>query len=362
MFRVPTDIKAGRAITINGQVYAKDARVRVDDLVFLGTTNALSALLSKGVLYASPDQHARKTHAGNPQPTSLPPIVLNAVLAAEEIQDAPGAPTDIAVTNGNLQVSIAFTAGAAGTSVTTDVEYSLDSGVTWTTSGGVTSPIVVADLVNGTDYAIKLRSINAYGQGAASAVAPGHPATTASAPRALVATRGDRTASIAFTVPSSDGGASITVYEYRIGAGAWTATIPATSASPLVITGLTNGAEVSVTLRAVNAAGNGTASTACVFTPPALIPEAPAALVATPAALAVAIAFTVPAYNGGSVITKYQHSFDDGGSWFDAAPVETASPYNMALPAADYTVVLRAVNAVGNGPKSAPVTFTVPAA
>lgn len=267
MFRVPTDIKAGRAVTLRGHSYVKDARINVDHLKQLAATNALSALLSKGVLYAYPDAHARKTHAANPQPSSLPPIVLRAVLAAEEIQDAPGAPTDVVVTNGNAQVSIAFTAGSAGTSATTDVEYSIDDGVTWVSSAGTTSPIVVTGLVNGTEYPIHLRSVNAYGHGALSAQATGHPATTSSAPLALVATAGDTTASIAFNVPANTGGASIIEYQYSVDSGAWTSTVPATSASPLVLTGLVNDVQVSVRLRAVNAAGNGAASTPVTVTP-----------------------------------------------------------------------------------------------
>jgi hypothetical protein len=269
MFAVPTDIKAGRAVTLLGHSYVKDARINVDHLTTLAARNVLTALLRKGVLYAYPDPYGRKTRTGNPQPGSLPPVILRAVLAAEEIQDAPGALTDVVVTNGNGQVSIAFTAGAAGSSPTTDVEYSLDDGVTWNTSGGTTSPFVVDNLTNGVEYLIHLRSVNSYGHGALSAQASGHPATTSSAPLALVATPGDTTASIAFNVPNNNGGASIIEYQYSIGAGAWTSTVPATSASPLEIEGLTNDVEVSVRLRAVNAVGNGAASTAVLVTPTA---------------------------------------------------------------------------------------------
>jgi hypothetical protein len=84
-----------------------------------------------------------------------------------------------------------------------------------------------------------------------------------SAPLALVATPGDTTASIAFTEPANDGHGPITGYKYRIDSGSWLAG----TASPIVITGLVNDIQVSITLRAVNEAGDGTISTAVLVTP-----------------------------------------------------------------------------------------------
>ena len=85
-------------------------------------------------------------------------------------------------------------------------------------------------------------------------------ATTANAPTALVATASDGQVSIAFTAPSNNGGAAITDYEYQLDSGTWTSA--GTAATPVVITGLTNGTAYSIKLRAVNSAGNGTESAA----------------------------------------------------------------------------------------------------
>lgn len=49
----------------------------------------------------------------------------------------------------------------------------------------------------------------------------------------------------------------------------WVSRSPASTVSPLVITGLTNGTEYSVTLRAVNSAGAGSASAVVKATPSA---------------------------------------------------------------------------------------------
>ena len=75
------------------------------------------------------------------------------------------------------------------------------------------------------------------------------------APYNLIATPGDQTVSIAFTA-GSDNGTPISDYEYRLGDGNW---VPSgRTASPIVVSsGLTNGTDHTLTLRAVSAAGDG---------------------------------------------------------------------------------------------------------
>jgi hypothetical protein len=92
--------------------------------------------------------------------------------------------------------------------------------------------------------------------------------TTPDAPTSLAVTIAKGSASVAFTA-GADGGSSITNYEYQLdGAGAWIALSPAATYSPVTIPGLTNGTAYTVKLRAVNAIGAGTASSASSsFTP-----------------------------------------------------------------------------------------------
>ena len=85
------------------------------------------------------------------------------------------------------------------------------------------------------------------------------------APSGLSATAGDSEVSVAFTAPEDDGGAAIADYEYQLDTGTWSSA--STTSSPVVITGLTNGTTYSIKLRAVNAAGNGVASSAVSSTP-----------------------------------------------------------------------------------------------
>jgi hypothetical protein len=264
---VPTDVKASWAQTINGVSYAADARLEYADIEFLARTNSLSAYLSNGSLYLSPTPNGQDPHrAGRSVPVGLNVKVLNALLTQEQSQDVPAIPTDVVATAATATtVSVAFTAGAAGGASIMNYEYKVGSGA-WTAldPADVTTPITVP-VAAGASGTLRIRAVNLHGPGVQSATAAYSVALPA-APTALVATPGDTTASIAFT-PGAAGGSSITDYEYRVDAGAWTT--GATSASPVVITGLTNDVEVSVELRAVSAFGNGAASAAVLVTPTA---------------------------------------------------------------------------------------------
>lgn len=115
-------------------------------------------------------------------------------------------------------------------------------------------------------------------------------AVAPSAPSITGVTAGDAQLSVAFTAPSSNGGATITNYEYSTNGGTtWTAPSPAVTSSPLAITGLVNGTTYDVQLRAVNSAGSGTATATTQATPVA--PASPT-ITALPAVLGSALGTT----------------------------------------------------------------------
>ena len=93
-------------------------------------------------------------------------------------------------------------------------------------------------------------------------------AVVASAPTITGITAGDGQLSVAFTAPSSNGGASIGNFQYSTDGGTnWLTPDPPVASSPLLITGLINGTTYNVQLRAVNSAGSGTASSTTQGTP-----------------------------------------------------------------------------------------------
>ncbi len=90
--------------------------------------------------------------------------------------------------------------------------------------------------------------------------------TVPDAPTIGAATAGNASASITFTAPVSNGGATITGYTATCTAG--TATLSGTAtASPISVTGLTNATTYSCSVKATNSAGSGAASSALSVTP-----------------------------------------------------------------------------------------------
>jgi hypothetical protein len=184
---------------------------------------------------------------------------------------APSAPSIDSITAGDGQLSVAFTTPSSdGGSAITGYEYSTDNGATWVSASSASSPIVITGLINGTVYNVKLRAVNAVGDGSASGAVSQTPtsggSSEPSAPLIDDVVAGDGQLSVFFAPPSDDGGSAITDYEYSLDGGAnWISA--ASTTSPIVITGLSNGTSYSVMLRAVTSAGDGAASTAVSSTP-----------------------------------------------------------------------------------------------
>jgi hypothetical protein len=130
-------------------------------------------------------------------------------------------------------------------------------------------------------------------------------ATILDAPTILSIEARDQSVAVNFTAPGLNGGSAITNYKYSIDGGTtFLARQTGTTASPMIITGLTNGTSYNVQIKAVNANGDGISSTTSSETP-YTVPNAPTSVVATPGNTQVSVAFTAPVDNGGSAITSY---------------------------------------------------------
>jgi len=92
-------------------------------------------------------------------------------------------------------------------------------------------------------------------------------ATVPGAPTGATATAGNAQATVSFTPPASNGGATITSYTVTSLIGGFTAT---GSSSPITVTGLTNGTAYSFTVTATNSVGPGPASGASNSVTPAV--------------------------------------------------------------------------------------------
>lgn len=263
---------------------------------------------------------------------------------------APGAPSITTVTPGNGTVSVAFTAPASngGSAIT---------GYTVTSSGGQTatgtaSPITVSGLTVGTAYTFTATATSSAGTSAASAASASvTPVGVPGAPTITTVTAGNGTASVAFTAPASNGGSAITGYTVT-SSGGQTAT---GTASPILVTGLTNGLSYTLTMTATNASGTGAASSAVSALIPVAVPGAPTAVSVTPSYAGLMVSFTPPVSNGGAPITAYTATTTTGISVSSTnSPIFLTGLTNGTL----YTVNVVAINAVGTSSVSVAATGT----
>lgn len=121
------------------------------------------------------------------------------------------------------------------------------------------------------------------------------PAGVPGAPTAVSATAGDRSASVSFNAPSSNGGATITNYTVTSSPGGMTGT---GSSSPITVNGLTNGTAYTFTVTATNSGGTGVASTASSAVTPSALSMSPASGALTAATVGVPYSATVTISGG----------------------------------------------------------------
>jgi hypothetical protein len=275
----------------------------------------------------------------------------------------PTAPTITGITPGDAQLSVAFTAPTSdGGSAVTDYQYSTDNGASFTSTASTVSPLVITGLTNGTEYEVIIQATNSVGNSPNSnmvAGTPGAAPTVPTAPAITGITPGDSQLSVAFTAPTSDGGSAVTDYQYSTDNGA-SFTSAASTVSPLVITGLTNGTEYEVIIQATNSVGNSPNSNMVAGTPGAAptVPTAPTIDSITPGDTQLSVVFTAPTSDGGSAITDYQYSTDNGASFTSAASTDSPLVLTGLTNDTEYSVIIQATNSVGNSANSNMVTGT----
>ncbi len=171
-------------------------------------------------------------------------------------------------TAGNGQASVTFSAptddgGVAIGSYTvaaTDLTNPANGGETATGSG---TPITVTGLTNGDSYTFTVTATSFTSGAPSDASNSVTPSTVPGAPTIGTATAGNASASVSFTPPTNNGGASINSYTVTASDstnpsnGGQTAT---GSGSPITVTHLTNGDSYTFTVTATNANGTGAAS------------------------------------------------------------------------------------------------------
>ena len=231
---------------------------------------------------------------------------------------------------------------------------------------GDQTTLLIPGLTNRTDYTFTVQAVDTSGDdtvitGRAGSV-DATPVPVPAAPANLAAMPANGQAVLTWDDPNDS---SITKYQYRqrvSGAdfGDWS-DIGGSSATTTTytVTGLTNGSPYGFELRAVNASGDGKASS--VGTTPIAVPDAPTISSATPGDGQVVLAWNDPSDRS---ITEYQvrskvRSSDDN-TYTDWASIPVTDPnapptgyiVTGLTNGTEYTFAVRAVNDPGNGPAS----------
>lgn len=169
----------------------------------------------------------------------------------------PGAPTNLTSTlaSQSTQLNWSPPASNGGATITLYTVTGSPSG-SCTTS---TTSCVITGLTNGTSYTFTVTATNAAGTGPSSTSTSVTPAAVPSPPQDVTATPGNTQATVSWSAPATDNGATITGYTVTSTPGGFTCSTssiaPATPATSCVVTGLTNGTRYTFTVTATNAAG-----------------------------------------------------------------------------------------------------------
>jgi hypothetical protein len=171
--------------------------------------------------------------------------------------------------------AITQTTATSGGNITSDGGASVTArGVCWSTTTGPTTTLStkttddtgtgtftssITGLIAGTVYYVRAYATNSAGTAYGNEINYTTLATVPGAPTIGTATAGNSQSTVTFTAPVSNGGSAITGYTVTSSPGSISGT---GSASPITVTGLSNGTAYTFTVTATNAIGTSVASSA----------------------------------------------------------------------------------------------------
>ena len=282
--------------------------------------------------------------------------------------DVPSVPQNLSAAPGDGEVALTWSAPAddGGSAIVRyEVRHAEGAGVpantAWTPVGTATTH-TVSGLTSGVPHSFEVRAVNGEtpGEGPA-AQAKATPTGRPIAPRGLSAAPGDGEVALTWSAPADDGGSAILRYEVRHVAGAgvpgntaWTQVGLATTHT---VSGLTNGAQYSFEVRAVNGKTPGEGPAAQAKATPTGPPIAPRGLSAAPGDGEVALTWSAPTDDGGSAILRYEVRHAEGAgvpgntAWTSVGLVTTHTVSGLTN-VVQYSFEVRAVNGKtpGEGP------------
>ena len=292
---------------------------------------------------------------------------------SEEVTETPrtipGEVTDLGVISGDEELTVSWTApvpeknGGAGINryivqwKSGDQEYDTSRQETPSNTSQVIKP-----LTNGTPYSIRVRADNdeepEAGQDYNWEETTGTPMTVPGAPTDLEVEEGDRQLKVTWVAPTNTGGLNIEidhfVIQWQVKDGNWSSPREHTTTDETVltdtITGLLNGTDYDIRVRADNDVAGQTFQWAYTTGKPRKIPSAPRSLRVTPGNGQLALSWAAPSDKGGLDINQYIVQWKSGIQEYDtsrqATPIVTSQVIGDLTNGTLYSVRVRADNSV----------------
>jgi predicted phage tail protein len=276
---------------------------------------------------------------------------------------APTAPRSLTATPRNAKVKLTWLRPASngGAAINKYRVQRARAGGPWKTIAYPTIRRYTATgLTNGTRYSFRVRAHNRAGWGSFSAAVKAVPRTVPTAPRSPTATPGNKSVTLGWLRPSSNGGSTVDKYRVQraVAGGSWK-TIASPTTRSYTAKGLANGTRYNFRIRAHNAGGYGAFSTIASAVP-RTVPSASTAVGTNPGYKHVTLVWAAPSGNGAK-IDKYevQQSTSLNSGWARIAPpafptTTTATATGLSN-GTKYYFRIRAHNAAGWGQFSYPV-------
>jgi subtilisin family serine protease len=302
--------------------------------------------------------HQFRVLAVNAIGAGVPSVVVTATPVAPTVASAPRALSGfVSGSTGYLSWSVPTTTG--GVSITGyNVESSTDGGASWSrTLTTISRSVRIDNLVGGTAYMFRVRSVNSVGESAPSNQVSLQPrvAGTPNPPSRITAVVNGTSIVVSWTAVTSTF-APVTDYvvEYSINnSNYWNAWSDGVSvATTATLTNMTPDVPVSIRVKSVNRFGNSPASSVVTVIPraAATAPSEPVNVTATPGDARVTVRWTTPATDGGSAITAYTATASPGGA--TCVTSTNACVVTGLANGTSYTLSVVARNAVGVSPAS----------
>ena len=296
----------------------------------------------------------------------------------QALVQAPDAPSFPLLTSGNQQIAVRWSAPANNGAIITDydIRYKVSTVTGWTSKShiGTALSTTITGLTNSVTYNVQVRAKNSVGSSgwsASSSATPASITTKPAKPNVPTLVVGNKKLDVTWVAPNN-GGLAITDYDVRYklsSTTSWTSKTHVGTALTTSITGLVNNSAYNVQVRAQNSKGESLWSTSATATPVASVPGIPSSIVvSTTSSSVIRMTWALPVDNGGSAVTDYnlQYKLTSATSWTDVARAANhlGTGFNITglSSSTNYDFRIRAVNSIGDGSWSVPITRTTNAA